>query len=335
MAASNKSPMQRFIAWFTNLYVVWLVLAVAIALFHPPTFAWFTGQWIVWALSIVMLGMGFTLSVDDFRRLLAMPGSIALGFLAHYTIMPLTGWALARMLNLEPGFAVGLVLVASCPSGTASNVVSFLARANVALAVTVTLASTLFAFIMTPLWCKVLAGQYVEVDALGLCRSTLQVIVAPVLLGVFCNWRFPRAVARIADFGPLVSVVALIFITGGVVSASAAAVRANFGVLALATLLLHMIGFGLGYAVSRLLRYPVDVARTVSIEVGMQNGGMAAMLAKKHFFAHPLAAVPAAFSAVIQNLVGSVVAAYWRARPVEKTVEAPAPTLRVEPAGDL
>ncbi len=309
--------MHRFLHHFTNLYLVWLIIAVALALRHPPAFLWFSGSWIVWALSTVMLGMGFTLTVEDFRRLFQMPGSLALGFLAHYTIMPLTGWALARWLKLEPGFAIGLVLVASCPSGTASNVVSFLARANVALAVAVTLTSTMLAFVMTPLWCRILAGQYVEVDVAGLCLSTLKVIVVPLLLGVFCNWRFPRTVARVAQFGPIVSVVAIVFITGGVVSANAEAVRANFGTLVLATLLLHLLGFGLGYAVARVLRYPIIVARTVSIEVGMQNGAMAAMLAKKHFPMHPLASVPAAFSAVIQNLVGSVVAAWWRSRPVE------------------
>lgn len=307
--------MQRFLTRFTNLYVLWLILTVAVALIQPPAFSWFSGQWIVWALSLVMLGMGFTLTLDDFRRLLTMPGSIALGFAAQYTVMPLAGWAVARALNLEPGFAVGLILVASCPGGTASNVITFLARANVALSVVLTMTSTLLAFIMTPLWCKALAGQYVPVDALGLCLSTLQVIVAPVLIGVFCNWRFPRAISRVADYGPLVSVVAIIFITGGIVSQSAASVRENLGTLALATLLLHTLGFALGYAVARVLGYPADVVRTVSIEVGMQNGGMAAMLARKHFVAHPLAAVPAAFSGVMQNLLGSVIAACWRARP--------------------
>ena len=307
---------QNLLSLFTNLYPVWLIAASALALWQPPTFAWFSGQWIIWAITVVMLGMGFTLSVDDFRRLFKMPGSLGLGFVAHYTIMPLLGWALGRAFSLEPGFAVGLILVASCPSGTASNVVSYIARADVALAVAVTLTSTLLAFIMTPLWCQFLAGRYVPVDALGICLSTLQAVVAPVLIGVFCNWRFPRAVACVAKYGPLVSVVAIIFITGGIVAVNAAAVIANVGRLALAALLLHVFGFVLGYAVSRVLRYPVIVARTVSIEVGMQNGGMAAMLARKNFPLEPLAAVPAVFSGVIQNLFGALVAAYWRRRPV-------------------
>lgn len=324
--------MHRLLTWFTNLYPVWLIGSAVVALWHPPVFAWCTGQWIAWALMIVMLGMGFTLSVDDFRNLFKMPGSLALGFCAQYTVMPLAGWSVARALDLNAGFSVGLILVACCPGGTASNVISYLARANVALSVVLTMASTLLAFIMTPLWCKTLAGQYVPVDALGLCLSTLQVVVAPVLIGVFCNWRFPRVVARIAVFGPVASVIAIIFITGGIVAINAASVMANFGLLALAALLLHLLGFALGYGLSRALRYSVDVARTVSIEVGMQNGGMAAVLARKNFTAEPLAAVPAVFSAIVQNLLGALVAAYWRARPIKGIEAAPEPAAQAERA---
>lgn len=300
---------------FTNLYPVWLVSGALLSLALPYVFTWFTGPWITWALTIVMLGMGFTLTVDDFKRLFRMPGSLTLGFLAHYTIMPLTGWGLAHLLDLEKGFAVGLILVAACPSGTASNVISYLAKADVALAVSVTLTSTLLAFVATPLWCQALVGHRVPVDAWGLCLSTLQIVVAPVLIGVLCNWKFPRQVAKVSRFGPVISVIALVLITCGIVSTNAAAVMANAGKLLLAAVLLHVIGFILGYAVSRLLRYPELVARTVSIEVGMQNGGLAAALAKKNFVMEPLAAVPAVFSSVVQNIVGSLAAAWWRKHP--------------------
>lgn len=302
-------------SWFTDLYLLWLIAFAVAALLWPVTFLWFRGQWVVWALTVVMLGMGFTLTVEDFRRLFRMPGSLALGFLAHFTIMPLSGWLIARTLNLDAGFAVGLILVASCPSGTASNVISFLARANVALAVMVTLTSTLLAFVMTPLWCKTLAGAYVPVDTLRLCLSTLQVAVVPVLLGVFCNWRFPKQVAKISRFGPVVSVLAILFITGGIVSANADSIIANAGKLALAAVLLHVMGFGVGYAVAKIFRYSEDVARTISIEVGMQNGGLAAVLARENFPSQPMAAVPAVFSAIVQNIVGSIMASCWRARP--------------------
>lgn len=306
--------MQRFLSRFTSLYPVWLVGTALLAFFHPPSMQWFSGQWIVWALSFSMLGMGLTLSPQDFRGLLRMPGAVTLGFLCQYSLMPLIGWSLARALKLEPGFAVGLILVASCPGGMASNMISFLAQANVALSVVLTMCSTLLAFIFTPLWTSVLAGQYVPVDAWGLCKSTLQAVVAPVVIGVLCNWRFPKTVARIAPLGPAVAVVALSLITGGIVAASASQIAANFGSLVTATFILHVVGFGLGYLVAKALRYPEAVARTVSIEVGMQNGGMAAMLARQHFAMQPLAAVPAVFSGVMQNLLGSLLASWCRSR---------------------
>ncbi|MSU49453.1 MAG: bile acid:sodium symporter family protein [Opitutus sp.] len=310
---------------FTNLYPVWIVASSGMALIWPETLRWFSGQWVVWALTIVMLSMGLTLTIDDFRRLGKMPGAVVLGFALQYTVMPLAGWLAARACGLNSELAVGLILVASCPGGTASNLITYLAKANVALSVVMTMASTLLAFIMTPLWCEVLAGRYVPVDAWGLCLSTLQVVVVPMLIGVFCNWRFHRLVATASHFAPAVAVVAIIFIAGGIVAQSAAAVVAHAGRVALAVLLVHILGFGLGYLFARLFRQPTISARTIAIEVGMQNGGMAAMLAKKHFAALPMAGVPAVFSSVIQTLVGSLLAAWWSRRPVpaEETAAPP------------
>jgi BASS family bile acid:Na+ symporter len=310
---------------FTNLYPVWIVASSVMALIWPETLRWFSGQWVVWALTIVMLSMGLTLTPDDFRRLFKMPGAVALGFALQYSVMPLAGWLAARVCGLNPELAVGLILVASCPGGTASNLITYLAKANVALSVVMTMASTLLAFIMTPLWCEVLAGQYVPVDAWGLCLSTLQVGVVPVLIGVFCNWRFHRQVAAVSHFAPAVAVVAIIFIAGGIVAQSAASVVAHAGRVALAVLMVHALGFSLGYVFARLFRQPILSARTIAIEVGMQNGGMAAMLAKKHFAAQAMAGVPAVFSSVIQTLVGSLLAAWWSRRPVpaEETASPP------------
>jgi len=310
--------MQNFLNWFTRLYPVWLVGTAVLAFFKPDTLLWFSGQWIVWALSLSMLGMGFTLTIEDFARLRSMPGAAGLGFAAQYTIMPLVGWFVSWALNLEPGLAVGLILVASCPGGMASNMITFLAGANVALSVVLTMISTLLAFIATPLWTSALAGQYVPVDALGLCKSTLQAVVLPVVVGVLCNWRFPRAVAKVAPFGPPVAVVGLSLITGGIVAVNAEAMAAHFGSLVLAALAIHVLGFVLGYGLSRVLRYPEEIARTVSIEVGMQNGGMAAMLARQHFSMEPLAAVPAVFSGVMQNILGGLLASWWKARAARK-----------------
>jgi BASS family bile acid:Na+ symporter len=306
--------MKRFFDWFNNLYPVWLVGLSVIAFFKPSVMLWFGPDWIFWSLAVSMLGMGLTLSVEDFKAIARMPGSVALGFVAQYTIMPLAGWATAKMLRLEPGLAVGIILVASCPGGMASNMITYLARANVALSVVLTLFSTLLAFFFTPMWTSKLAGQYVPVDAWGLCKSAVQLTIAPVLIGVLIRWKMPRTADRIGLAGPTIAVVAFVCVTGGIVAASAEAIAKNFGVLALAAFVLHILGFGVGYLVPKMLRYPESVARTVSIEVGMQNGGMAASLARLHFSSMPLAAAAGVFSGVMQNIIGGIAAAIWKRR---------------------
>lgn len=306
--------MKRFLDWFNNLYAVWLVCLAVIAFFRPETMLWFDTPWIFWSLAASMLGMGLTLSVDDFRRIGQMPGCVALGFCAQYMLMPLCGWLVARLLKLEPGLAVGIILVSSCPGGMASNMICYLARANVALSVVLTLFSTMLAFFFTPFWTKMLAGQYVPVDVWGLCLSALQLTVAPVVLGVLIRWKLPRVADGIGTCGPTIAVLAFVGVTGGIVAASATAIAENFGRLAVAAVLLHVFGFSFGYGLSRLLRFPESVARTVSIEVGMQNGGMAASLARQHFPAMPLAAAAAVFSGVIQNVLGGLIAAWWKRR---------------------
>ncbi len=307
-----QSLMARFLQWFNNLYPVWLLSLSSVAFMHPPFMLWFGKQWIFWSLAASMLGMGLTLSLEDFRNVGRMPGAVVLGFLAQYTLMPFCGWLVTKTLNMETGMAVGVILVACCPGGMASNMITYLARANVALSVILTLASTLLAFLFTPLWTSKLAGQYVPVDAWGMCLSALQLTVAPVVFGVLIRWRTPKLADRIGACGPTVAVLAFTLVTGGIVAASAKEIAANFGKLALAALLLHVLGFALGYAVTRLFRYPESIARTVSIEVGMQNGGMAASLARQHFPAHPLAAAAAVFSGVMQNIIGGLAAALWK-----------------------
>ena len=275
---------------------------------------WFDKPWIFWSLAASMLGMGLTLSLDDFKSVSRMPGSVALGFIAQYTIMPLCGWTVANVLRLEPGLAVGIILVASCPGGMASNMITYLARANVALSVVLTLCSTVMAFVFTPMWTGFLAGKYVPVDKWELCLSALQLTVAPVVLGVLIRWRLPRTADKIGACGPTIAVLAFTLVSGGIVAASADAIASSFGKLALAAFLLHVIGFAAGYAVTKVLRYPETVARTVSIEVGMQNGGMAAALARQHFPTMPLAAAASVFSGVLQNILGGLLASWWKSR---------------------
>ena len=312
--------MKRLIAWFTNLYPVWTIAVSVLALVEPATLVWFNPH-VVIALGFVMLNMGLSLSVKDFKSLRQMPGSVAVGFVLHYTIMPLSGWLVAHWLKLDPQFAVGLILVASCPCGTASNLMTYLARGNLALSVCLTMISTLLAFVMTPLWCQQLAGQYVPVSAVDMSISTLKMVLVPVLLGVLINWAAPKVVVRVVPWSQVMAVIAFLFVTGSIVAKDAEAVRANIGLLAEAAMLLHMLGFGLGYGAARLFGYPLNIARTLSIEVGMQNGGLAAALARANISSMSLAAVPAVFSALIQTLVGSVLATWWRMHPVAESNE--------------
>lgn len=224
--------------------------------------------------------------------------------------MPLGGWLIATVLNLDPDLKIGLVLVASCPGGMASNMITYLARADVALSVVLTLCSTILAFIFTPMWTTVLVGEIVPVDAWGLCLSALRLTVAPVAVGVLLRWLLPRTADRLGACGPTIAMLAFVLVTGGIVAASAKAIATHFGRLMLAALGLHLLGFALGYAISKLLRFPEPVARTVSIEVGMQNGGMAAALARQHFATMPLAAAAGVFSGVVQNVLGGLLATF-------------------------
>jgi BASS family bile acid:Na+ symporter len=323
--------MGRALQQFNNLYSVWVVALSIVAFIWPWTMLWFNKQWIFWSLAGSMLGMGLTLSLDDFKRIGKMPSSMALGFACQYTIMPLCGFGVAKLLALETGLAVGIILVASCPGGMASNMITYLAKANLALSVLLTLASTFMAFIFTPMWTSLLAGKYVPVDAWGMCVSALQLTIAPVVIGLLIRLWMPKTADRIGACGPTFAVLAFTFVTGGIVAVSADAIAANFGRLAIAALLLHIAGFALGYVVPKLLRYPESVARTVSIEVGMQNGGMAATLAREHFPALPLAAAATVFSGVIQNIMGGLIASYWKRRPTEESAADPVAENPVQP----
>jgi bile acid:Na+ symporter, BASS family len=305
--------MQRVLDWLTNLFPLWALLGGAIALVKPELFTWFSGQFIVWGLAVIMLGMGITLSVDDFKRVVKMPKAIAAGFLAQYSIMPFLGWAIASTLPLEKHMAVGLILVACCPGGTASNVVTFLARADVPLSVLMTMCTTFAAVVMTPLLTKFLAGAIVPVDAMGLFLSTVQVVLLPLVLGLGLHHYAPKLVTKVLPAAPLVSVAFITLIVASVIGQNARPIRESGGVLLLGVFLLHAGGFALGYGFAKLFGYDKIVCRTISIEVGMQNSGLGVVLAKKHF-PDTLAPVPCAVSSVFHSVIGSLLAAVWRWR---------------------
>lgn len=268
----------------------------------------------MWSLALIMLGMGVTLDGRAFKAVARMPGAVGIGFVAQFTIMPAAGWLVATLMRLPPDLAVGVILVACCPGGTASNVVAFIARANVALSVVMTFCSTVAAVVATPVLTHLLAGEWLPVDGWGMVATALQVVVAPVVLGVVLHHRLPRLAAPAGTVGPLVSVVLISMICASIVGRNRDAIVENVTVLLASVMLLHGAGFLLGWAAARVFRLGAPEAEAVSIEVGMQNSGLAAVLARSHFAANPLTAVPAALSSVVHSLIGSALAVYWRRR---------------------
>lgn len=305
--------MARVLNALANAFPFWVLACSSLALVRPEWFAWFRGPMIVWGLAVIMLGMGLTLTVDDFKRVLRVPWAVGVGFVAQFSIMPLLGFAVGRLLRLEAPFAVGLILVACCPGGTASNVVTYIARANVALSVLMTMCSTLGAVFMTPLLTSWLAGTYVPVDARGLLLSTVQVVLLPLAIGLALHHGIPGMVRAVLPVAPLVSVVTIALICASIVGQNREAVLESGAKMLLGVFLLHAGGFALGHLFGRFVGFNATDRRTLSIEVGMQNSGLGTVLAQRHF-ADPLTAVPCAISATFHSIIGSFLAGIWRLR---------------------
>ena len=221
-----------------------------------------------------MLGMGLTLSFKDFKDVLKTPVAIGIGVGAQFIIMPILGFSLAKGFDLEKDLAVGLILVSCCPGGTASNVIAFLSRANLALSVLMTMCSTFAAILLTPLLTDFLASQYMNVDALKMLLSTVQIVLIPIVLGIFLNHYCPRLVKGVKDLAPLISVIVIVLIVSCIIGLNKDKIIAAGINLFLSVLFLHLGGFVLGYLIIKLLGYSEDYRRTVSIEVGMQNSGL-------------------------------------------------------------
>ncbi|HEX9830447.1 MAG TPA: bile acid:sodium symporter family protein [Thermodesulfobacteriota bacterium] len=294
---------------FTNYFTFWIIGFSIITYAYPATFAKLA-YLITPALGIIMLGMGITLTGADFKRVFLRPQDVAVGFMAQYGIMPFTGFALAKVLGLESLIAAGVVLVGSCPGGTASNVITYLARADVALSVTMTSVTTIFSPILTPLFTYLLAGQWIPVPVLRLFISTFEIILIPVALGLGIRSLFKERVKTAIEILPMVSSVTIIFIVGVIVASNAEAIGKVGLKTGLAVILHNIVGLTLGFYFARLFGLEVFKARAVSIEVGMQNSGLGVALATAHFGA--LAALPSAMFSVWHNISGSALAWWWR-----------------------
>lgn len=276
-------------------------------------FEWVRGDVQTCILGFIMLTMGMTLTTDDFRVLAQRPLDIFIGSVAQYTIMPLIAFSLVYFFNLPKGIAAGLILVGCSPGGVSSNIMSLLCKGDVAYSVGMTTASTLLAPLMTPLLVLWLAGESIEVDAMGLFRSILLVTLLPVGVGTLCNRLFGqcKGFRTACALMPGLAVLALACIVGGVTSAHGAKFFESGALIFLCIFLHNGLGYLLGYATGVLTRMNKAKRRTLSIEVGMQNAGLATVLAGRHFPLLPEAAIAAAISCVWHSISGTLIAALF------------------------
>lgn len=291
-----------------NTFAIWVLLFAALAFFMPGSFTWIA-PYISILLGIIMFGMGMTLSVDDFKEVLKHPKKVAIGVLAQFTLMPLIAFGLAVGFKLPPEVAAGVILVGCCPGGTSSNVMTFLARGNVALSVAITSCTTLLAPFITPALILWLASKWLPVSAGDMFLSVVKIVLIPIILGLIAKMLFRKQVEQSVKAMPLVSVIAIVAIVAAVVSGSQQKI-AETGLLILLVVILHnCLGYLLGFWIARLLKVDYSDQKAIAIEVGMQNSGLGAALAAAHF--SPLAAVPSAIFSVWHNISGSLLATWW------------------------
>ncbi len=294
-----------------RLFPLWALLFSWLAWSQPALFAGYKAA-ILPLLALVMFGMGLTLRWQDFSRVLAMPWLIALGAVLQFTLMPFFAWLIALLFDFEPLLAAGMILVGASPGGTASNVVCFLARGNVALSISLTAVSTLLAVLLMPWISWLYIHTSIEVPVLGMLKTILMLVLAPVCLGMLINHFLGKIIRPLQPLFPLVSVVAIVFIIAIIVALNNTHLHHLSLPVLLAVMLHNLAGLSCGYAVTRWLGFETKECRTLAIEIGMQNSGLAVALALKYFSA--LAALPGAVFSIWHNLSGASLAAYWSRR---------------------
>ncbi|MFW0761476.1 bile acid:sodium symporter family protein [Staphylococcus cohnii] len=295
----------------TNTFLVWMLIAAIIGFIFPTQLATLS-SWVPYLLGIVMLGMGLTIDPKDFKIIFQAPRSVIVGVILQYTIMPLSAFLIVKLFHLPPEIAIGVILVGCCPGGTSSNVMSYLANANVALSVAITSVSTLLAPFLTPALIYLFAHEWLQVSFISMFWSVVQVILIPIIIGFVLQKVFKKFADTTATALPIVSVVAISLILASVVGSSKAQILAT-GLLIFAIVILHnLIGYVLGYTFAKILKLDRPDKKAVSIEVGMQNSGLAVSLATVHF--NPLSAVPGAVFSLIHNITGPILAKYWNKR---------------------
>lgn len=300
--------MQRICKLIADYMGVLVLFGAIFALLFPSTLSNVKPTVINPMLGFIMFGMGLTLRAEDFRVVFSRPRDVIIGCVAQFTIMPLLAWGLTCLFALDEALALGVVLVGCCPGGTASNVITYLAKGDLALSVGMTGVSTLMAPIMTPVLVWLLAGETIDVDVVSMFLSILWVVIMPIIVGLIVKRLWPRMTERLTVFLPALSSLAITAIVMIVISANAQKLMAG-GLIIIAVVILHnLCGLGLGYTIGHALGMSTPKRRAVAIEVGMQNSGLASSLATLHFTAYPMATIPGAVFSVWHNISGAIVA---------------------------
>lgn len=298
---------------YVGKYMAFIVLVVAaLALFMPASLLWVQTSWINTLLMLVMFGMGLTLKLDDFAAVIRQPKDIVLGCVAQFTVMPLLAFLLGKLFGLEEGLMAGVILVGTCPGGTSSNVMTYLSKGDVALSVGMTSVNTLLAPILTPAITWLLLKTSVRVDMAGMFLSIVKVVIVPIVLGFVINRYFGKYTVKAIDSLPLISVMAITLIVASVVSHNSAQIL-DTGAVVFAVVILHnVLGYAAGYLLALLLKLPVSKQKALSIEIGMQNSGLATSLAATSFPDLAMATVPGAIFSVWHNISGAILANLYR-----------------------
>ncbi len=298
--------------WIAGNLTLIIVAVTALALWQPASFTWISISAITPLLAIVMFGMGLTMKPADFGPIFTRPKEIIIGELAQFIIMPMLAWLLCYLLKLPTELALGMILVGCCPGGTASNVMCYLAKGDVPLSIAMTTVSTLLAPIVTPALVLLLTGKEIHVDVFGMFISIVQVVILPVSIGFIINHFFGKYTRRIVPLMPMISALAVMAIIGVVVSCNQVKILQCSLIVAVAVILHNTLGLVLGYLLGKCARLSKPKSAAISIEVGMQNAGLATSLATIHFAMYPMAAVPGALFSIWHNLSGSIAASIFR-----------------------
>ena len=301
--------LEKISGWAGKYMAVIALLVAIIALVFPdPVKGVIKTSYVNTLLGIVMFGMGMTLKLSDFKVVFTKPKAVITGILSQFIIMPLLAFLLVKIFNLDPALAVGVILVGSCPGGTSSNVMTYLAKGDVALSVGMTACTTILAPVVTPALVLLLGGATINVSYMSMLMSIVQVVLVPIVLGFVINHFFEKFAQACAKVLPLVSVIAICLIIMAVVAANAAKIMTVGWLIVIVVMLHNLCGYALGYGVGKVLGLSRDQMRTLSIEVGMQNSGLATSLATVHFATMPLAAVPGTVFSVWHNISGAIYA---------------------------